>query len=76
MPMVTGMSHSCDNIFSNFFFNRKLSITKPPEASSADDKLVKAAKKITKKIAFNFDSMDFDNPALQKHYAALQVCII
>jgi ATP-dependent DNA helicase 2 subunit 1 len=51
---------------------RKLTVSKPKDAKTADDKTISAAKKIAKKISFNFDSMDFDNPALQKHYAALQ----
>jgi ATP-dependent DNA helicase 2 subunit 1 len=51
---------------------RKLTVEKPKDAKEADEQMISVAKKIAKKINFNFDSMNFDNPALQKHYAALQ----
>ena len=33
---------------------------------------VKEAKKFIKKLVINFDSQNFENPALQHHYQALQ----
>ncbi|KAL0485976.1 ATP-dependent DNA helicase 2 subunit 1 [Acrasis kona] len=51
---------------------RKLSVQAPEGSVKVGDDAVNAAKRICKKINFLFDPLDFDNPALQKHYAALQ----
>ena len=43
-----------------------------PKTKPADEEQVRLAKQIVKKLRIRFDSRSFENPTLQKHYAALQ----
>ena len=48
---------------------RKLKL---PKTIPANEEQVEKAKQIVKKLRIRFDSRSFENPILQKHYAALQ----
>ncbi|PRP84411.1 hypothetical protein PROFUN_08091 [Planoprotostelium fungivorum] len=47
-------------------------ITGTEDFKTADEQQIAKAKKIVKCLRIKFDSRNFENPALQKHYAALQ----
>lgn len=44
----------------------------PERAQEATDKQILKAKRMVKKLNIDFNSYDFENPALQHHYATLQ----
>jgi ATP-dependent DNA helicase 2 subunit 1 len=48
---------------------RKVDLPKPSKAS---DEQIDKAKKIIRKLMFNFQSESFENPVLQKHYRTLE----
>eukprot|EP01112_Ceratiomyxa_fruticulosa_P011822 TRINITY_DN3243_c0_g1_i1.p1 TRINITY_DN3243_c0_g1~~TRINITY_DN3243_c0_g1_i1.p1 ORF type:complete len:820 (-),score=234.11 TRINITY_DN3243_c0_g1_i1:28-2487(-) len=49
---------------------RALKLDPKPKDLTTDQ--IKAAKRIVKTLRINFDSRNFENPSLQKHYASLQ----